>query len=59
MKNKILGIVGVAWGGGILFRHFTVNQGYTNPDYQAGINFAAIFGAAMLVVGLYTFFKKS
>ena len=59
MRNKIFGGIGILWGGAVLFRWFTSST--PNGDssaYQAGQSVAVIFGALMLVAGLYYFFRK-
>ena len=59
MRNKIFGGIGILWGGGILFRWLT--SGASNGGssaYQNGQSVAVVFGAIMLVVGLYYFFRK-
>ncbi|OOG52973.1 hypothetical protein [Rhodanobacter sp. C03] len=59
MRNKIFGGIGILWGGALLFRWFT--SGTSNGGssaYQAGQSAAVIFGALMLVAGLYYFFRK-
>lgn len=59
MKNKILGIIGIIWGGGIVLRWMladTTSSG--NPAYDAGYSTAVIFGAVLLIVGLYYVFRK-
>jgi hypothetical protein len=60
MKNKILGAIGILWGGAIVVRWFltsTADSG--NVAYQAGQGIAVVLGGLMLAAGLYYFFKKS
>jgi LPXTG-motif cell wall-anchored protein len=64
MRNKIFGGIGILFGGALLFRRFTSDapSGGTSAyqaGYEVGQSAAVIFGALMLLVGLYTFFRKS
>ena len=59
MRNKIFGGIGILWGGAVLFRWFTSSTPNGGSSaYQAGQSVAVIFGALMLVAGLYYFFRK-
>ena len=59
MKNKILGSIGILWGGSIVVRWLLSGSGSSgNAAYDAGHTSAVVFGAVMLVVGLYYVFKK-
>ncbi|WP_158753485.1 hypothetical protein [Dyella sp. S184] len=59
MRNKIFGGIGILWGGVLLFRWFTSGTPTGGSSaYQAGQSAAVIFGALMLVAGLYYFFRK-
>jgi LPXTG-motif cell wall-anchored protein len=58
LRNKIFGGIGVLWGGGILVRWFMSGNAAGSDAYQSGQNTAVIFGAVMLLGGLYYFFKK-
>ena len=57
MRNKIFGSIGAIWGALILLNWFNTPTS-NNEAYQSGMNFAVIFGALLLIVGIYTFFKK-
>lgn len=59
MRNKIFGAIGVIWGSLILF------NGLSSPAreaesaaYKNGQTGALVFGALLVMVGLYYFFKK-
>lgn len=56
MRNRITGGVAVVWGGGILVHAFTKAPS-TNEAYQSGVNVATIFGAVLVLVGLYYLIK--
>ncbi len=58
MKNKILGAVGVIWGGAILAKGLFGPAAAGSAAYQAGQSGALIFGGLLFVVGIYSFFKK-
>ncbi len=59
MRNKIFGVIGVLWGGAILFRWLTSgNPSGSSSAYQAGQSGAAIFGALMFGVGMYCILRK-
>ena len=59
MKHKIIGVIGVIWGGSIVARWlFADTQVSGNSAFQAGQSTAVIFGALVLAAGLYYFFKK-
>ncbi len=60
MRNKIFGGIGILWGGALVLRRMLSDSPATGSDaYQAGQSGAVVFGALLLVVGLYYFFKKS
>lgn len=53
------GGIGILWGGALLFRWFASGASDAGSSaYQAGQSTAVIFGALMLVAGLYYFFRK-
>jgi LPXTG-motif cell wall-anchored protein len=52
-----MGGVAVVWGGGILVHAFTKAPS-TNEAYQSGANAATIFGALLVLGGLYYLFKR-
>ncbi len=59
MRNKIFGGIGILWGGGMVGRWLFVGLPSSgNAAYHAGQQAAVIFGGAMLIAGLYYFFKK-
>jgi len=59
MRNKIFGGIGILWGGAIVLRWLvTDTTAAGNAAYQSGQSSAVLFGALLLGVGLYTFFKK-
>lgn len=60
MRNKILGGIGILWGGAIVNRWLLGSSPLSGTTaYQTGQAFAVALGAAMFVAGLYCFFKKS
>lgn len=60
MRNKIFGGIGILWGGAIVLRWLVTDTAAAgNAAYQSGQSGAVIFGALLLGVGLYTFFKKT
>ena len=58
MKAKILGVVGLVWGGVILIRFFFFSLYEVNPAYKAGRYSALIFGFIIIILGIYSLFKK-
>jgi LPXTG-motif cell wall-anchored protein len=66
MKYKILGVIGVLWGGGISLKWVLsgtatspTGAGTYNTGYQAGHAIGLLFGGLLLVAGLFAFFKRS
>ena len=57
MKNKVLGGIGILWGGGILFNWLNGGGG-GGGAYGAGQDFAAIFGLVMFLAGVHYLFNK-
>jgi LPXTG-motif cell wall-anchored protein len=59
MRNRIIGAIGILWGGAILLRYF-LNKGSVDRDaaYASGQKAAVVFGALLFVAGLYYFMKK-
>ena len=56
MKNRIFGVIGVLWGGGLVvsnFLHGVQGEG----AYASGQKTAVIFGGLMFCVGLYYLVK--
>ena len=58
MRNKIFGGIGILWGGAILANWLMGGSDGGSGAYQTGQNAAIVFGALMLIAGLYYFFKK-
>ena len=62
MRNRIFGAIGAIWGALILY------NGLSSPvagaaaagssAYESGKAIAIVFGVALVVVGIYYFFKK-
>lgn len=60
MRNKIFGGIGILWGGALVFRWLASGLPTGGSStYQAGQTGAVVFGALMLVAGLYAFFRKA
>ena len=60
MRNKIFGGIGILWGGALVLRWLmSATPADGSSAYQAGQSGAVIFGALMLVAGLYYFFRKT
>jgi len=57
MKNKIYGIIGILWGGGIIV--YRSSEGYVEVEgaFGAGQDLGFILGVIILIVGLMKFFK--
>lgn len=54
MRDRIMGGIGVIWGGGILLQWAARGAPWTGTRaYAMGHEAGLIFGALMLVVGLY------
>jgi hypothetical protein len=65
MRNKIFGAIGVIWGSLILLHRLLGGASQTSVQSQAfrdgysvGQNLSVVFGALLVVVGLYYFFRK-
>ncbi len=58
MRNKIIGAIGILWGGAILLRYF-LNRNTVAGDsaYASGQKAAVVFGALLLIVGLFSLAK--
>jgi hypothetical protein len=53
-KNRILGVVGVIWGGGIVLARLLGSAPPSpDPGYAAGQNAALLLGTLLAFVGLY------
>lgn len=60
MRNKIFGSIGILWGGAIVLRWLLTDTPVSgNSAYETGQTAAVIFGVALLLAGLYYFFKKT
>jgi hypothetical protein len=59
MRNKILGAIGILWGGAILLRYF-LNRGSAEGDaaYASGQKAAVVFGGLLFAVGVFYFLKR-
>ena len=58
MRNKIFGGIGVLWGGAIVLGWLMTGSPAGSEAYGVGYSGGVIFGALLLVVGMYYFFKK-
>jgi hypothetical protein len=59
VSKRFLGVIGVLWGAGILLAAFlTGGRTEGNSAYSAGQTGGLIFGALLLVVGLYYLAKS-
>ena len=58
-KNRIVGLIGVVWGGGIVLSRLARGTAgaAVDPAYDAGQTTAVVLGALMLLVGLYYLIK--
>jgi hypothetical protein len=58
-KNRILGLIGVLWGGGMLLARLARGTGSAaaNDAYAAGQTAGLVFGALLFFVGLYYLVK--
>lgn len=56
MKNRILGAIGVLWGGGLVVSNF-LNGVQGEGAYASGQKTAVVFGGLMFCVGLYYLVK--
>ena len=58
MKNKILGIVGIIWGGLILLRCIVSDSAGESGAYQTGQTMGVVLGAGLFLAGCYALVKK-
>lgn len=59
MRNKIVGGIGIVWGGALLVRWLMVDAPVAgSAAYQSGQSGAVLIGTVMLAAGLYYFFNK-
>ena len=53
-RNRILGVIGLIWGGGIVLARLTSSvPASPDPGYAAGQNAALLLGTLLAFVGLY------
>jgi len=57
MRNRILGLIGVLWGGGVVLSGIMRGIPEGHNAYQAGQIGGLIFGALLFLVGLYYLIK--
>ena len=58
MRNKVFGAIGILWGGALVAKWLAT--GVRGGDaYAAGQYAGVAFGAAMLLAGLYAFFRRA
>jgi hypothetical protein len=59
MRNRILGGIGVLWGGAIVLNRLLGGSGGAagSAAYNAGATVALVFGFVLLAVGAYYLFK--
>jgi hypothetical protein len=53
MRNRILGAIGVVWGGAALVNWFRSPAPHGSGAYAAGYSVGVIFGALLFLVGGY------
>jgi len=53
MRSRILGAIGVTFGGGVLLSNSFVGLQVENGAYAAGQMAGLIFGGLLLAIGLY------
>jgi hypothetical protein len=59
MKQKVLGVIGVLWGGAVLFRHFHQGGGIDlSSAYAAGQSTGLIIGVLMFVAGVSALVRR-
>jgi hypothetical protein len=59
VRNKIFGAIGVIWGALILYNGLSSRASEAGSEaYKSGQTAALFFGAILVVLGLYYFFKK-
>lgn len=56
MKNKILGVIGVAWGSAIII-NWILTPAAGNEAYNMGQLLSVVFGGVLVLAGGYTFLK--
>jgi hypothetical protein len=58
VRNKIFGVIGMVWGGLIVFSRLLAGPAAGSEAYQAGSLAGLVFGVCMFAAGLYAFLKK-
>jgi hypothetical protein len=53
-RNKVLGIIGVVWGGGIVLQALTSGVTAPTSSYGTGAFVGFLFGVALLLAGSWT-----
>ncbi len=53
MRNRIVGGIGVIWGGSLLFYNLTQDAPLGQGAYAAGQAVGMILGGLLVVIGLY------
>lgn len=57
-KNRILGVIGVLWGGGMLLARLARGGDVAaNEAFATGQTIGLVFGALLALVGLYYLIK--
>jgi len=59
IKNRVLGAVGVLWGGAVLVHGLMKGGPAGEGAYAQGQGTALVFGGLMFAVGLYYLFKRN
>jgi hypothetical protein len=54
MRNTILGIIGVLWGGGLIISALTKGVPAPTSSYGTGAFIGFLFGIALFAVGTWT-----
>jgi hypothetical protein len=57
MRNRVVGAIGVLWGGGILVSTFINGLPKGDSAYATGNYAGIIFGVAMFIAGAYYLLK--
>lgn len=59
MRNKVMGVIGILWGGAMTARWLMGGVPKANGAYGAGVIVGQTMGVMMLVAGLYYLFAPS
>ncbi len=58
MRNLIFGIIGILWGGTVLWRRLTGGTAESgDAAYDSGAKFGLIFGGLLVVGGIFAIVK--